>query len=52
LRLHARVEGVGPSALDDPSLAQLRGPRYSTEILDRIELERVREALEARIPHA
>jgi hypothetical protein len=30
LSLHARVAGIGPDALDDPSLAQLWGPRYST----------------------
>lgn len=30
LSLHARIEGIGASALDDPSLAQLWGPRYST----------------------
>jgi hypothetical protein len=30
LSLHARVAGVGPSILDDPALAQLWGPRYST----------------------
>ena len=28
--LHARLDGIRPSALDDPSLAQLWGPRYST----------------------
>src|SRR5215210_911099 len=33
LSLHARVEGVGPSILDDPSLAQLWGPRYSTYVV-------------------
>jgi hypothetical protein len=33
LSLHARVEGVGPDALDDPSLAQLWGPRYSTYVV-------------------
>ena len=30
LSLHARVHGVEPSALDDPSLAQLWGLRYQT----------------------
>ena len=30
LSLHARVEGITASILDDPSLAQLWGPRYST----------------------
>lgn len=33
LSLHARVDGVAPSALDDPSLAQLWGPRYSTYVV-------------------
>jgi hypothetical protein len=33
LSLHARVEGVEPSTWDDPSLAQLWGPRYSTYVV-------------------
>jgi hypothetical protein len=33
LSLHARVERIGPDALDDPSLAQLWGPRYSTYVV-------------------
>lgn len=33
LSLHARVEGVHPAALDDPSLAQLWGPRYQTYVV-------------------
>jgi hypothetical protein len=33
LSLHARVDGVEPSTLDDPSLAQLWGPRYSTYVV-------------------
>lgn len=33
LSLHARVEGIGPSAWEDPSLAQLWGPRYSTYVV-------------------
>ncbi len=33
LSLHARVEGVDPSTLEDPSLAQLWGPRYSTYVV-------------------
>src|SRR3954447_23072873 len=33
LSLHARVEGVGPSAWEDPSLAQLWGPRYQTYVV-------------------
>ncbi len=33
LSLHARVRGIEPNALDDPSLAQLWGPRYSTYVV-------------------
>jgi hypothetical protein len=33
LSLHARVEEVGPSTWEDPSLAQLWGPRYSTYVV-------------------
>src|SRR6188474_1018210 len=33
LSLHARIEGIGPSAWDDPSFAQLWGPRYSTYVV-------------------
>jgi hypothetical protein len=33
LSLHARVEGVKPSTWEDPSLAQLWGPRYSTYVV-------------------
>ena len=33
LSLHARVDAVKPSTLDDPSLAQLWGPRYSTYVV-------------------
>jgi hypothetical protein len=33
LSLHARVEGVGPSTWEDPSLAQLWGPRYTTYVV-------------------
>jgi hypothetical protein len=33
LSLHARLDGVAPSTLDDPSLAQLWGPRYSTYVV-------------------
>src|SRR5262249_43788199 len=29
----ARVEGIEPTSLDDPSLAQLWGPRYSTYVV-------------------
>ncbi len=35
LSLHARVAGVGPSAWDSPSLAQLWGPRYNTYVVAR-----------------
>jgi hypothetical protein len=33
LSIHARVEGTHPATLDDPSLAQLWGPRYSTYVV-------------------
>src|SRR4051794_21771153 len=33
LSLHARVEGVEPSTWEDPSLAQLWGPRFSTYVV-------------------
>jgi Winged helix DNA-binding domain len=33
LSLHVRVEGVEPSTWEDPSLAQLWGPRYSTYVV-------------------
>ena len=33
LSLHARVDGIEPSAWEDPSLAQLWGPRYSTYVV-------------------
>jgi hypothetical protein len=33
LSLHARVDGVEPSTMEDPSLAQLWGPRYSTYVV-------------------
>ena len=33
LSLHARLEGIEHSVLDDPSLAQLWGPRYSTYVV-------------------
>jgi Winged helix DNA-binding domain len=33
LSLHARVDGVAPSTWEDPSLAQLWGPRYSTYVV-------------------
>jgi Winged helix DNA-binding domain len=33
LSLHARVSGVEPSTWEDPSLAQLWGPRYNTYVV-------------------
>src|SRR3954470_538240 len=33
LSLHARVEGVDPTAWEDPSLAQVWGPRYQTYVV-------------------
>ena len=33
LSIHARVEGTSPTALDDPSLVQVWGPRYSTYVI-------------------
>ncbi len=33
LSLHARIKGVRPTALDDPALAQLWGPRFSTYVV-------------------
>ena len=33
LSLHARVEGVEPSTWEDPSLAQLWGPRHNTYVV-------------------
>src|SRR5262249_19483204 len=33
LSLHARVDGVQPSTWEDPSLAQLWGPRYHTYVV-------------------
>jgi hypothetical protein len=33
LSLHARVEGIHAATLDDPSLTQLWGPRYSTYVV-------------------
>jgi hypothetical protein len=31
--LHARVEGIAPTALDDPALVQVWGPRYSVYVV-------------------
>jgi Winged helix DNA-binding domain len=33
LSIHARVEGTTPAALEDPSLIQLWGPRYSAYVI-------------------
>src|SRR5262249_50329673 len=33
LSIHARVEGAGPSAWEDPSLVQLWGPRFSVFVV-------------------
>ena len=33
LSIHARVGGTGPTALEDPSLVQVWGPRYSTYVI-------------------
>ena len=33
LSIHARVDGTPPSALDDPSLVQVWGPRYSAYVI-------------------
>jgi hypothetical protein len=33
LSIHARVAGTGPSALDDPSLVQVWGPRYHVYVV-------------------
>ena len=33
LSIHARVEGTQPATWEDPSLAQLWGPRYSTYVV-------------------
>ena len=33
LSIHARVEGAGPQAWEDPSLVQLWGPRYAVYVV-------------------
>ena len=50
LSLHARVDGVEPSTWEDPSLAQLWGPRYSTYVVAEARLRAVlaREASRRR----
>jgi hypothetical protein len=37
LQLHARVAGVRPDALDDPSLSQVWGPRFSAYVVAEID---------------
>jgi hypothetical protein len=37
LSLHARIAGVEPSTWEDPSLAQLWGPRYSTYVVPKLD---------------
>jgi hypothetical protein len=37
LSLHARVEGIEPTAWADPSLAQLWGPRYQTYVVPKVD---------------
>jgi len=39
LSLHARVDGVESSTWEDPSLAQLWGPRYSTYVVPKPDFE-------------
>lgn len=38
LSLHARVDGVGPSAWEDPTFVQVWGPRFSTYVVARDDL--------------
>jgi hypothetical protein len=38
LSLHARVEGIGANVLDDPSLIQLWGPRFSAFTIAAVDL--------------
>lgn len=38
LSIHARVDGTGPDAVGDPTLAQIWGPRYSTYAIAREDL--------------
>ena len=38
LSIHARVEGSGPSAWEDPSLVQVWGPRYHVYVVARRDL--------------
>ena len=38
LSIHARVEGTGPYAWEDPSLVQVWGPRFSAYVIPRLDL--------------
>ncbi len=38
LSIHARVEGIGPTAWEDPSLVQLWGPRFSAYVVAKRDL--------------
>ena len=38
LSIHARVEGTTATALDDPSLVQIWGPRYSTYVVAAVDV--------------
>jgi hypothetical protein len=38
LQIHARVQAVGPSTWESPSLVQLWGPRFSVYVVDRRDL--------------
>jgi hypothetical protein len=38
LSIHARVEGTGPDMLDDPSLAQVWGPRFSAYVVAAVDV--------------
>jgi len=54
LSLHARIEGVDSSTWEDPSLAQLWGPRYSTYVVPKrdfalFSLGRLPDAPKARL---
>src|SRR6059058_1483848 len=54
LSLHARVAGVEPSTWEDPSLAQLWGPRYNAYVVPKrdfalFSLGRLPDAARARL---
>ncbi len=38
LSIHARVDGTQPTAVEDPSLIQLWGPRYSAYVVAKVDL--------------